>query len=297
MDLEQTAKPEQSEKELSHWFSTYGLITAQRILSKYRIDLPQDLLLLAIKNSTGFYHQILQIPLKNVLNGIVIQQAYDYHVYAQKLFIDYLLSATSENEENAQGASTKEALEEERVALVALGQDFHKLELEQDAFIASSQTLLIKLSSQWNEVLEQVIKSTNSTLKSMGVDSKPSEIRKALHYALAKSSLLASNRDDFIISMNEVLNTEQLISAKEKIITSLEEMIIITTDFNHQYNQCIETVEELSVRARGFRSQFYETIVRVLSLIKLLPDYTIDPVQDSINRETLHFDKTIGGII
>ena len=53
---------------------------------------------------------------------------------------------------------------------------------------------------------------------------------------------------------------------------------------------------EISVQARSYRSQFFDTIIRVTELMKLLPEYKIDPVQDAINRETLYFDKTIGEV-
>ncbi|HAU1956168.1 TPA: hypothetical protein F8S46_15140, partial [Legionella pneumophila] len=96
--------------ELSQWLSTYGTITAERILGRYNISLPQDEILEAINIPSSFYRHLLQIPLKNVLNGIVIQQASDYHVYAQKLLIDYLLSGESSKEPDSQGAGTRESL-------------------------------------------------------------------------------------------------------------------------------------------------------------------------------------------
>src|SRR5580704_2455101 len=99
-------KEKQTADELSQWYSTYGVITAERILSTYQIALSQSDLLVAVKSPFSFYHQLLQVPLKNVLNGIVLQQANDYHVYAQKLFIDYLLSGESGKPPEAQGAQT-----------------------------------------------------------------------------------------------------------------------------------------------------------------------------------------------
>ena len=86
---------EKADNELSQWFSTYGVITAERILGNYKINLAHTDLVGAIKSPFSFYHRLLQVPLKNVLNGIVLQQANDYHIYAQKLFIDYLLSGES----------------------------------------------------------------------------------------------------------------------------------------------------------------------------------------------------------
>ena len=75
-----------TDNEFSKWFSTYGLITSQRILGHYKIKLTVEELIPAIKTANSFYHILVKIPLKNVLNGIILQQANDYHVYVQKLF-------------------------------------------------------------------------------------------------------------------------------------------------------------------------------------------------------------------
>ena len=119
----------------SQWFSTYGVITAERILGTYHIILAQTDLLAGIKNPHSFYHQMVQIPLKNVLNGIILQQANDYHIYVQKLFIDYLLSGESAKSEESQGAHTRESLESERKQLVSLGEEFNKKQLAHDSLI------------------------------------------------------------------------------------------------------------------------------------------------------------------
>src|SRR5690606_37160436 len=102
-----------------------GVITAERMLNRYQIRLQSTELLIAIKSPVSFYHRLLQVPLRNVLNGIIMQQAYDYHVYAQKLFIDYLLSGESGKDEEAQGALTRDAIENERKQLVILGGEFN----------------------------------------------------------------------------------------------------------------------------------------------------------------------------
>ena len=148
---------EKSENDLSHWFSTYGVITAERILGRYHINLAQIDLVAAVKSPFSFYHKVLQIPLRNVLNGIVLQQANDYHVYVQKLFIDYLLSGENSKDESSPGASTREALENERQQLLALGEEYHQKEGEHNHLISSSQNFLIKLSADFNKAFDKAI--------------------------------------------------------------------------------------------------------------------------------------------
>lgn len=131
--------------ELSGWFSTYGLLTAERILERFNIKLEHQELANAIKDPLNLYYQLLRIPLKNVFNGIILAQAEDYRNYAQKIFVDYLISGVGVENEDSPGASTREALEAERVELVRLGEMFEQQEYIQQQLIAESQATLINL--------------------------------------------------------------------------------------------------------------------------------------------------------
>ncbi len=291
-------KDKQIDDELSQWFSTYGMITAERILGTYQMIIPQTELLEAIKSPFSFYHQILQVPLKNVLNGIVLQQANDYHVYAQKLFIDYLLSGETSKGEEAQGALTRESMEDERKALVTLGDDFHHKQLAHDALIASSQSVLMKITKEWRVALESGIKLVSSTLTSNNFENKKSLIRRGVTHALIHCDLISSQSLDnkylFIEKMNEIVKVELTQGLKEQLLGNLSDLLNITISTNSKISEFLERAIEMSEQARSYRAQFFDTIIRVTELIKLLPEYKIDPVQDAINREPLHFDKTIG---
>ncbi len=289
-----------SEIASSKWFSTYGIITAERILGKYQIKLAQDELITAIKSPFSFYHKLLEIPLKNVLNGIVLQQANDYHIYAQKLFIDYLLSGENSKEEGAQGAGTREAMENERQQLVLLGEEYHKNEGEHNNLIASSQAALIKITHEFNAALEQAVTLLTTTLKNAGFADAKTKARHAIIHALIFCNLsepqLQSNQFLFIEKMNEILKISLKEDVKEKIMENLFSVLNIVLNFDANVEIFIEKAKEMTVRANSFRSQFYETIIRVMELIKLLPEYRIDLDQDAINREPLYFDKSIGAL-
>lgn len=284
-----------ADEELNQWFSTYGAITAQRLLSKYNINLPSEDLLAAIKTPYSFYHQILQIPLKNVLNGIILQQANDYHVYAQKLFIDYLLSGESGKEPAAQGAMTREAMENERQKLVVLGEEYHKKQVEQDYLIATSQASLIAFAKEWQTAFESGITKVNATLKHHNHDIKKSVIRKAINQGLIYSSLAhASANLVFIEKMNDVMQLDSVKEMENELLNNLNDLLTNILNFSAKFDDFFEKIEEMREQAHSYRTQFYEAILRVAELIKLLPDYKIDPAQDAINREPLYFDKTIG---
>ncbi len=136
----------QEQTDWSTWYSTYGVLTAERILERYNIALSHDELIKSVKDHGSMYYQLLRAPMKNVYNGIILQQAHDYQVYAQKLFIDYLMSGEDAKENETLGAETRASLEEQRLRLIELGDAFFKLEGEHEILIAESQGTLIELS-------------------------------------------------------------------------------------------------------------------------------------------------------
>lgn len=284
--------------ELSQWFSTYGVITAERILGRYKINLVQTELVAAIKSPFSFYHRILLVPLKSVLNGIVLQQANDYHVYVQKLYIDYLLSGENSKGEEAQGAATREVIENERQQLVALGEEFQKVQGNHDYLIATSQRILIQITQMFNTELEKAIKSINSIFKSAALSVKKSQIRKAVNHALIYCNMaeVQANESLFIEKMNEMLKISLTEDLKRKIQAALAEILQLDIDFDDQVMEYVDQADELNRTANAYRNQFFDTIIRVVDLMKSLPEYKIDPAQDEINREPLYFDKSIGAI-
>ncbi|RUR16397.1 hypothetical protein ELY21_12945 [Legionella sp. km535] len=286
------------DEQLSKWFSTYGLITAERLLGSYHISLPQNELVTAIKSPFSFYHKLLQIPLKNVLNGIVLQQAGDYHVYAQKLFIDYLLSGESGKSETSPGALTRESLEAERQKLVTLGEEFHQLELEQNKLIATAQAQLIRIADDWRKKFESVLSLINNTLKTGGFEVKKSAIRTAINYAIIHCDYVkAASLGNKLLIIEEFTKGIQLTLSddlKNKILNNMSDILEILSHFDSQMSEYNQENKILGEQAKSYRSQFYDTILRVTELIKLLPEYKIDPDQDAINKESLYFDKSIG---
>ena len=101
---------ESTELDLSPWFSTYSVITAERVLGLLNIHLDSNEISQAVKNPINIYYLLLRVPIKNIFNGIILTQAQDYQVYAQKLFIDYLLSNETAKSEESQGFNTRESL-------------------------------------------------------------------------------------------------------------------------------------------------------------------------------------------
>ncbi len=289
---------EKSEKELSQMLSTYGVITAERIFGRYQIKLGQNDLMEAIKCPFSFYHRLLQVPLKNVFTGIILQQAHDYHVYAQKLFIDYLLSGENAKGEEEQGAITRESLEEERQQLVTLGEEYNEKERMHNQIISTSQNQLIKITQKFNLALEVSIKKANVTLSRVG-DVK-GKMRQAIIHALIycdlKDPQLQSNEFLFTEKLNEVLKIALTQELKTQLMKDLSGVLEIVLNFDDKMRPFTEQCEEMNTEALSFREQFYNTVLRVIDLLNLLPEYKINQAQDAANRESLYFDRSIGAL-
>jgi len=287
-----------ADNELNHWFSTYGVITAERILGRYNIIIPSDSLINAVKNSTSFYHRLLKVPIKNVLNGIILQQANDYHIYAQKLFIDYLLSGESGKSEEFQGALTRESLENERQQLVSLGDRFHQLQVGHNELISTSQASLIKVTREWQATLELTVHAVHAVLVKYSVEQKKSDVRKGINHALIFTDLIqgesSNNRAMFINKLNEVVKFNLNEDLRNDLLKSLGDLMNLTALSDAVLVDFSDKASEVREQAQSFRTQFYDTILRVMELIKLLPEYKINPDQDAANREPLYFDKSLG---
>lgn len=284
---------ERVDARLQQWYSSYGIITAERLLSTYQINLREHLLD-AVKSPTSFYHRLLQVPLKNVMNGIIFEQASDYHLYAQKLFIDYLLSEEAAKDATSQGALTRESIEDERKALLLMAETFQKKRIEHNSLIATSQAALIRFTKEWNKTLEKAIKLMAATLKKHEFEAKKSEVRHALEQALIYGNLFSDSQADFVKKMVEVFQLDLSPQLQEALLTDLASLLKISLDFADKIKDFLKRTKEMNEEVCSFRTQFYQLIIRVNNLIQLLPDYRINIDQDLINRELLHFDKTIG---
>lgn len=127
------------EQELLDLSSTYSILTADRILARWGLKLTQDELSRVVKNQKSVYFQLLLVPFNNIINGIILQQTYDYQVYAQKLFIDYLVSGSGNDNEEAPGATVRADLEQSRQKLMELSELFEKDILTHKTLIGESQ--------------------------------------------------------------------------------------------------------------------------------------------------------------
>jgi len=284
----------ENEPDLSLWSSTYGLLTAERVLEGFHLHLKHQEVITAIKNPRSMYYQLLRIPLKNIFNGIILQQAHDYQVYAQKLFIDFLLSGQNDKEESSPGANTREDLESQRTQLVEMGDAFNKLELNHKKLIAESQAALIKLSHELQHSLLTASKQIKQLLSRNKIIKKDESIQHAIRTAMTYDDKFDDVSSLFWTKIAEVLEHNIEIELRQKLVVVLTNFSTHRTQIDKILASYLEKTNDVGVSLRGYRSQFYQLILQVTELIKLLPDYRPDLVREEENRSSLNFDAKIG---
>lgn len=212
----------------STWYSTYGTVTAERIFGSMGISMSQEELRTISASENSPYYQLLQVPLKNIFNGIIINQATDYREFAQKMLVDYLLSGAA----NLVGEATKPEgtrleLENMRTALMEIGEQFDLLQFEHYHLINDSQASLIA----------------------------------AAHTLEESRVLIDENRSAWI---------------KE-----------ITQPF-------LEKAMTVNQKVKGFRKQFYESILRCRDLLDAVPGYFNQFKAEAEHLEALQFNARLG---
>lgn len=161
------------ENDLVSLSSTYCILTAERIFERFNIHMDHDALKAVIKNADSVYYKLLRVPFHNVINGIILQQAYDYQVYLQKIFVDYFASGNGNDNQESPGASIRESMEENRVKLIAMSESFDNTTYTHKTLIAESQARLIELTGEMQPISETLdeanrIEQAMSTFRERG---------------------------------------------------------------------------------------------------------------------------------
>lgn len=274
--------------------STYGVLTAQRILERFKISLDQEVIGRLMANSTNLYFQFLRIPMKQVLHGIIFQQAYDYQVYAQKLFVDFLLSGQDDKDKNSPGASNREELEEERTHLIKLSELFSQKEVEHAQLISETQNALIHLSHELQALLHDGSETIKKRLALNNIHKSGELINKAFHFAI----IAHKNDQAFSDVLWENLQRTLEISIDQTHQKELDDLANKIDAYQSKVEQFLrdylDPVEAIGNSLRHYRNDFYETVLKVTELIKQLPDYHPNEERETKNRANLYFDSKLG---
>lgn len=290
--MEKQVTPTQ-DSDLSNWLSTYGLITVEKILERYGIRLPVDDLTRAVRNREGFFFRLIQVPLKNVFNGLILQQAKDYQIYAQKLFIDYLLSGESSQE----GSQVRDDLEDTRKELVAMGEVFNDEDLANDRLIAKSQVVLIKTAQLFNQQVKLCAKKVMQAFQRSGVIVQDEKLFVKCLYTLmsdydSKTRLPVQHEAWFRVG--GILGQSFDLALCELLRDELEKLSQIDPETETALQDFTDQAVISSATIKKFRNDFSEIIVKTNEMLTMVGGYHLDVAQLATNQQDLYFDAKIG---
>lgn len=269
-------KKERVVEDTTKWQSTYGILTSERLLAEFDIKLDKKALLELTNYPNSFIFQLLRIPMHNVFNGIINQQALDYQIYAQKIFIDYLISGKADDPPEAQGSSTRERLEDERNNLLSISESFNDHTKEHMKLIGKSQKDFISLCAELNKKKKQCAKILKKS---------PMFIDSLLVYLTADSVT-----NEFCEQHASVIGNVD----KDLLAREISPILKYKEEIKNLINKYMSSVETNMASSKAFRSQFYELILNATKLVKQLPDYREDEQRKSDNLSELNFDTNIG---
>jgi hypothetical protein len=118
------AKFKAQEEEVLRLPTTFGLVTAERLLAKIGVSLSQAEISMQIQNPKTFYHALLYLPAKRTKLRGGIERCRDIQAYGQQKLIHYLFSGEASKEETENGQEVREEIEASRQRMVEMGKTF-----------------------------------------------------------------------------------------------------------------------------------------------------------------------------
>lgn len=283
-----------SDDDNQSWMSSYGIITAKRIVDKFGLTVDDRDVLLSLKSKSTFLFKLLRLPFRNMLNDVIRQQIYDYQVYAQKIFIDYLLSGETTKPETSPGGSSRETLEELRQRFVLKCKYFQDLEYKHFHLIANSQRRIILQSKKWQHHLVERILAFKSEF---GLTCSKSALMKIVVGALcqvpeAGTQNLLQEAIQSLLTRHKIASISS--SAEQGLLEICKLQIADTQTMLTSLEEFDSAILEMYQNVRSLRTEMSAIIVEANRLIRLLPGCAVDAVANKKYQESINFDSHLG---
>lgn len=168
--------------------SSYGLMTAEKILLKLAIRVTPKVLKLIIRQGNTFYYQLLKIPTQILFNGIIYERAHDMQTLLQQRMVHYLYSDAANQEEGAPGGGYRANMEQIRLKLVDFNNDFKAFSEECDITERELLTNLRTKSLAWAELCDEISEKIAKQLEEEGKE-LPDYFRRDLSILMRQEAL------------------------------------------------------------------------------------------------------------
>ena len=278
------------------WMSTYALITAERILEYYHVrylNLSHGDLIRSLCNQDSLLCRLLQVSFKEVLNGIILQQAKDYQNYINKSLIDYLLSGEQSKAATEPGAVTRESVERERELMVAVSEEFRSHEFAHEQLIANSQKEIIQFMIDWVKKNRQIAAKLS---KQLNIDNK-FQMTQCLNSLLVDyhSSADWFEKEEIWVQPEILLGGKLTANVKLKLVDAVNDLSLLPYEIESKldnFNQQANIIKGTMVK---FRNKFMEQLISVRELLSLIVEYQAPAESMRLNKEDIAgVDTAIG---
>lgn len=269
------------------WYSTYGHLTVERLFAIFKLNVDNRVLKIALNNPYSFYFQLLRIPYNNILNTLIADQAHEYQTFAQKIFVDYLLSGQADQPDGTPGDHARQAIETKRLELLRAIEKFSHEQNSQRRFIAQSQAKLIKTTKSINQEVSKLV--THEVFLAEGIDEKKAKliIDILLSFQIANQTVDEAAFKK-ITELTKLNMSERLHSELTSLVTPL---LRFADELPVNMSLELDQVQYFNNIFRDFRTDFYNIIISTNELINTLPDYRKIHDKETKNMEFLNFDN------
>ncbi|MDP3560413.1 MAG: hypothetical protein Q8R79_08730 [Legionellaceae bacterium] len=278
--------------EESQVVSTYKTITAERLFDYYSLSFSAAELKTLLRHPQSFYHQLVKPPLQHIRNGLVMEQTNAYRVFGQKQFVDYLLSGEADKSEDSPGAGTRKKIEEARVAYIAVGEAFDKIQASHTQAITDTQRSLISFCAEWKDAEKQNLPGLMDTLREKGWDADEATVRRLLTEVLSRQDWQTLSTAPF--QMPEALSasfTPAVPAAALEAIQAYHKNFEPLLDrLSTMLAERLGDAEERGIGFTELRTTLYDALVESSQMFRDLPDYRPSDEATAEHREALQFD-------
>ena len=84
---------------------TYNILMAQNILSTFNLALSNKQLVEALTTTKSIYYWLINLPMQNNLNAIIVSQIKSYKIFCQKRLIDFFILSIPNEADSPEGAN------------------------------------------------------------------------------------------------------------------------------------------------------------------------------------------------
>ena len=276
-----------SAEEAARALSTYQWMTVAQLLERLGLPLTPEDVKVILRQKTSLYYQALLLPMMNILNGIVLDQAKEYRLFLQKLLVDFLMSGEADKTSKDPGAATCEAIEKERIHTLQVSAALDKLQKKGYDIIVKVQHDLKAFVSEWKQYLHTAYAAMSAAVVDM-------PFPEASLHALFLDAHQLTPREEGWARLEATLKSPPSEALKSALRAPWKDISIYENKFNTISSTLLPLIQEQRAQLNQSRQNFHDDIIRVQDLLYTLSTFHPDKHKDAENRERLNFDHTVG---